>query len=496
MRTYKKVITFLTLFLLTILFLCGCNKNEQVEQEPKYIFLFIGDGMGYPQMQLTSDYLGAVKDSENVGIEALSFMKFPVSGTVSNYDKTSYIPDSASSGSGIATGQKIRTGTVSHDGEKPLETIAEKLKHQKNWKIGMVSSTNINHTTPADFFAHQECRTLEYEIGLDLIESEFDYFGSGGFRQATGKEEKQVSLYDLAEQKGYQILQTNQEIQKYQNSDNQVTKSKVIAIPENLDSQHALAYTIDQTEGMTLADLVEKGIELLNNSDGFFMMVEGGKIDWACHQNDTATCIQEVIAFNQAVEKAVDFYNKYPEETLLVVTADHETGGLTLGNTETGYRLYPEQFQNQTISYETFQSKYLDSYKKEQTEFETVLQDVEENFGLSADRTKAMEHGVNMQLSQYDISCLKEAYEATLQYGSRKENEMTEEEYLRYGTGEPFTIEILHILARKSGVGWSTFVHTGLCVPVFACGKGQETFVGYYDNTELFQKICTLTNVT
>ena len=129
---------------------------------------------------------------------------------------------------------------------------------------------------------------------------------------------------------------------------------------------------------------MEKGIEVLDNDNGFFMMVEGGKIDWACHANDAASTISDTIALDNAVAKAVDFYNEHPDETLIIVTGDHETGGLTIGFAGTDYDTFLTNFENQKISYAKFDSDYVTAYKENKTDFDTVMADVTTLFGLTA----------------------------------------------------------------------------------------------------------------
>ena len=176
------------------------NSQEKTAEEktiaetadaPKYVFLFIGDGMSYPQIQLTNYFLNAsqdmnkgtatVKDEEKTILDSknqLVMMDFPVAGSAQTYDSTSFAPDSASTATSIATGYKTWSGSinVSENFQEKYETIAEKLKEQQNYKIGVVSSVNLNHATPAAFYAHQESRNNYYEIGLELIDSGFDYF--------------------------------------------------------------------------------------------------------------------------------------------------------------------------------------------------------------------------------------------------------------------------------------------------------------------------------
>ena len=134
--------------------------EEAQDNAPKYVFLFIGDGMSYPQIQTTNYYLSAAADDGDEILTSqsnLNMMQFPVAGSAQTYDSTSFAPDSASTATSIATGHKTWSGSinVSEDFTEEYETIAEKLKKQKDYKIGIISSVNINHATPAAFYAHQ-----------------------------------------------------------------------------------------------------------------------------------------------------------------------------------------------------------------------------------------------------------------------------------------------------------------------------------------------------
>lgn len=367
---------------------------EQKEGIPKYVFLFIGDGMSYPQIQLTNYYANTMVNQGNeksVSVEdedktvltsenKLNMMNFDVSGSAQTYDSTSFAPDSASTATSIATGNKTWSGSinVSEDFTQKYETIAEKLKAQKDYKVGILSTVNLNHATPAAFYAHQESRNSYYEIGLEMIESGFDYFAGGGLKQTTGAEENQEDLYTLAENAGYKVVKTQAEAEALTAED-----GKTIVIDEHLADGDAMAYELDRQESeWSLADYVEKGIEVLDNENGFFMMVEGGKIDWACHANDAASTITDTIALDDAVGKALEFYNEHPDETLIIVTGDHETGGLTIGYAGTDYDTFLTNFENQKISYAKYDSDYVSAYKENKTDFDTVMKDVTELFGL------------------------------------------------------------------------------------------------------------------
>lgn len=494
---------------------------EQKEGIPKYVFLFIGDGMSYPQIQLTNYYANTMVNQGNeksVSVEdedktvltsenKLNMMNFDVSGSAQTYDSTSFAPDSASTATSIATGNKTWSGSinVSEDFTQKYETIAEKLKAQKDYKVGILSTVNLNHATPAAFYAHQESRNSYYEIGLEMIESGFDYFAGGGLKQTTGAEENQEDLYTLAENAGYKVVKTQAEAEALTAED-----GKTIVIDEHLADGDAMAYELDRQESeWSLADYVEKGIEVLDNENGFFMMVEGGKIDWACHANDAASTITDTIALDDAVGKALEFYNEHPDETLIIVTGDHETGGLTIGYAGTDYDTFLTNFENQKISYAKYDSDYVSAYKENKTDFDTVMKDVTELFGLqvpteetsessnqkdSADQHPESEDTGALVMTTYEYEQLKTAYETTMSR-TGEEEEFGQEEYVLYGSYEPLTVTITHILNNKSGINFGSYAHTGLPVEVLAEGAGAENFDGYYDNTDIYNKMAELLEV-
>lgn len=482
---------------------------EEAASAPKYIFLFIGDGMSYPQIQTTNYYLSALADDGDEILTSqsnLNMMSFPVAGSAQTYDSTSFCPDSASTATSIATGHKTYSGTINMDEkmETPYETIAEKLKDQLGYKIGILSSVNLNHATPAAFYAHQASRNSYYEIGQELIDSGFDYFAGGGLKKTTGDEGDKTDLYQLAEEAGYKVIKTQAEAEALTAED-----GKAIVIDETLADSDAMSYAMDLEEGeWGLADYVEKGIEVLNNDTGFFMMVEGGKIDWACHANDAAATITDTIAMDDAVGKAIEFYNEHPDETLILVTGDHETGGLTIGFAGTDYDTFLANISNQKISYAKFDSDYVTGYKENQTDFDTVMTDITELFGLqapsgeaettnqadNADSHPESDDTGSLVMTDYEYNKLKTAYEETMTR-TGEEEEFGQEEYVLYGSYEPLTVTITHILNNKSGINFASYAHTGLPVEVLAMGAGQEEFEGYYDNTDIYNKMAALTGV-
>lgn len=460
---------------------------------PKYVFLFIGDGMSYPQFQAASDYLGAVKNKGAAlvqGGEALSFMNFPVAGSAATYDSTSFCPDSASTATSIASGEKTHSGVINMDETKTkrFETIAEKLKEQKGYKVGIITSVNLNHATPAAFYAHQASRKNYYEIGEEMVESGFDYFAGGALLKPEGNNGDQESIYDMAEKAGYDVIQTQEEAEALTAKD-----GKAIVIAEKLADEDSISYENDRAKDeWALKDYVEKGIEVLDNDKGFFMMVEGGKIDWACHANDAGSTIADTVALSDAVDLALKFYAEHPEETLILVTGDHETGGLTIGYAGTDYDTYLTNLTNQKISYAKFDEDYVAGYKANKTPFETVLKDIKANFGLMTASDKDAAKNPKLVLTDYEMGKLKTAYEKSM---SGDTEELSQEEYVLYGSYEPLTVTITHILNNKSGIDFSSYAHTGLPVAVFAKGQGQELFEGFYDNTNIFDNMAEILKV-
>ena len=478
------------------------TESTSTAAAPKYVFLFIGDGMSYPQFQATSDYLGALADEDYMlaepslddnqgavldGPVALNFMNFEAAGSAVTYDSNSFAPDSASTATSISTGHKTYSGTINMDetGTTAYETIAEKLHEQMGWKIGVITSVNLNHATPAAFYAHQASRNDYYEIGLELVESDFEYFAGGGLLDPTGSEGDQTDLYELAADAGYTVVNTQADAEAISAED-----EKVLLIGEQLADADSLDYELDREEGTwALADYVSKGIEVLDNDEGFFMMCEGGKIDWACHANDAASTINDTLALADAVQVAIDFAAEHPDETLILVTGDHETGGLTIGFAGTDYDTYLSMLENQTISFIQFDEQYVNAYKENGTSFEEAMADVEELFGLKLEG----EEDDRLVLTDYEVERLRTAYELSMtDYDA---STYTQEQYVLYGTYNPFSVTITHILNNKSGVDFTSYSHTGLPVAVFADGVGAENFNGYYDNTDIYNKLAALTGV-
>ncbi len=523
---WKKLFTLSLTVVLTVFAISGCSNTTETAQEtaqesaadteaaavakeeeetepetvqaeeskiPKYIFLFIGDGLSYPQIQSTAYYLGAAANSDEITNQELSFMDFPVAGSAQTWDSTSFCPDSASTATSIASGHKTYSGTINMDTTQTIkyETIAEQLKKQLGYKIGVISTVNLNHATPAAFYAHQASRDSYYEIGLELVDSDFDFFAGGALKKNTGDNKDKEDLYELADKAGYKVIKSQEEANALTAGD-----GKALIISEALADSDAMSYNLDAADGeWVLSDYVKKGIDVLHNDTGFFMMIEGGKIDWACHANDAGSTISDTLALDTAVREAFRFYNEHPDDTLILVTGDHETGGLTIGFAGTNYDTYLTNLSNQVISYAKYDSDYVASYKENKTPFEDVLKDIKACFGLMTAEDPDAEANPTLVLTGYEMQSLEDAYTRSMEVGASGQEDMTQEEYILYGTYEPLSVTVTHILNNKSGIAFTSYSHTGNPVPVYAIGNGSELFEGYYDNTDIYKSLAKITGV-
>ncbi len=313
--------------LLLLCTVCGCGKQASDAGQPaKYIFLFIGDGMGQAHVYTTESYL-AYKAGELGGTGRLSFTRFPYTGMATNYTANNNITCSAASGTAIATGHKTNNSRLGTDPEgNRLTSMAYRLK-EKGYGIGIMSDGPINHATPGAFYASVDSRSEYYTISLQIAESGFDFFAGDGFIDFNGKKKDKEDIDKVLESKGYEVSFGYEEYEKEKDA-----KRLVLCQKDNRNSDTE-DYVIESSkeEDLSLEEMVEIALERLS-ADGrpFFIMAEKGSIDWAGHQNRTMALTEKVLELDDAVEAAYEFYLEHPDETLIIVTADHETGGLAM----------------------------------------------------------------------------------------------------------------------------------------------------------------------
>ena len=315
-----------------------CLSGCQNDTKAKYIFLFIGDGMGASHVAVTESYL-SYKEGK-LGGEQLLMTQFPYYGMATTHSANRNITCSSAAGTAIACGVKTNNGTVGVDKDSVrVESIASMLK-EEGYKVGLLTTVPINHATPAAFYAHSVKRTDYYGISCDIPASGFDFFAGTGFLQFTGKDNDKESTEEFLERNGYTVSYGIEEFRK-----ESVGKDKVVFCQAKNRGKSAGYYVSDGLENTgveseepgadmtdaTMPEMLELALEYLGDEKPFFIMGEGGIIDWASHENRTMSTVENVLDFDAAIKVAYEFYKKHPKETLIIVTADHETGGLTLG---------------------------------------------------------------------------------------------------------------------------------------------------------------------
>ncbi len=481
----------------------GCGEDEPLgrvevsdEGSPpgtlaRYVFLFIGDGMGSVQIRAAEAYLAAGEEPDELAgsekAQSLRLSRLPVQGILATSSNNSLITDSASAGTAIACGEKTNDRVIGLDPSltRRLPSIAE-LARAAGQKVGIVTSVSLDHGTPAAFYAHVPSRDDYHEIGHALVASGFDYFGGGGLLDPDGVAAgvtPRGNVFATALDAGYAIADSREAFEALRPG------TPAIAMSPSLDDRRGLFYEIDRerandpTLHLSLAELTEKGVELLHSgsgvSDGFFMMVEGGKIDWACHDNDARTTIGEVLALDDAVSVALDFMDEHPDETLIVVTADHETGGLSLGFTGTGYGTALERLAAQKVSFYDLDLRV--AALEAEGEPPAALADG------PVDEWMLELFGVDYAtLSEFERERVDAAY-AREMFGTSANT--ADEDWLLYGGHHPLSVTVTRIVANRAGVGWASFMHTAAPVPVLAGGSGADAFAGHYENTEIAHKL-------
>ena len=408
--------------------------------QPKYIFYFIGDGMGPSHVLATELYLGELQGV--IGRpQKLVFTQFPESAFVTTFSASNGVTDSAASGTALSTGSKTSNGRIGKDAEgNDVYSVARTAKNC-GMAVGVATTVCINHATPSAFYAHNVDRNNYNEIAQWMLDADYDFY-AGGDAKCTA--EQRSNLYGRAEKQGYTIARG------YDDYKSKAKKAeKMMLYQKNVAEE--VPYAIDRdADDLTLAQITKAGIDFLSKKgkkDGFFMMVEGGKIDYASHRDDAATMIHEVLDFNAAIAEAYEFYKKHKDETLIIVTADHETGGIVLGYTGE-YKLNLKVLESQKVSVDNLVAM-LESLNE--TTWGEVTRMVKENVGVEP-RDK---HNAEESVKMTNELATRIAYDA------------------------------IYDLDRKALISWASGNHSGTFVPLFAIGEGADEFNGVIDNTDI-----------
>lgn len=439
-------------------------------QEARYVFLFIGDGMGFGQVQAAGFW------AASQGAGELCFTDFPVQGFVTTHSASNDVTDSAAAGTALATGRKTANGVLGLDAAcaEPLTTLGERAR-RAGCRVGVASSVAVNHATPAAFYAHRSARESYYDIGLDALRAGFDIYAGAGFKEERRKGDPgSPNLYDLFAGAGYRVVRGADDFPSAADA-----AEKVLFVqPADAANPSSLPPAIDRRAGdMTLEQITRGCIEFLGSSaaDGrpqpFFLMVEGGIVDWLCHANDTAAVLAETCDLGRSVALALEFYRRYPAETLIVVTADHETGGLAVGRGETAPISF-DALARQTASVigVTMRLRALrDARPGETVPWDDVRGVLRESYGFW-DYT---------ELTPEEETLLKESYEKSFR---SQEGPLVRSLYYAV---EPVADCAVGIVARRTGMAWGSGAHTAAVVPVYVLGAGAERFAALRDNTDI-----------
>lgn len=424
------------------------NVKEPENQQSKNLIVLIGDGMGLPQVTLSRLYAQQFEEKEQL------FMDDYLVGTNStkadaslNGKESGLVTDSAASGTAFATGNKTYNGAISVTNEpvaKPVASVLEAAKATGK-STGLVSTARLTHATPAVYASHVRDRDNENAIASQYLDAEVDVLIGGGERHFVGDEKEATfgktkredgeNLVQKFKADGYSLAYNKEELEKAEGD-------KLLAL---LSDTH-VPYVLDRDESIpSLKEQLEKAVSVLEkNDEGFVIMVEAGRIDHGGHANDIHSVVQELLEFDEAFKSAVE-YAKESGDTSVIATADHETGGLTIGR-DGVYEVNMDVFQNVTAS-----SEEVGDLLDEATS-EDEIKDIMKKYAKIEDVTKE-------ELQRFAEEADKEESIG----GSGVFNE---------------------IIAKRSNVGWTGYGHTGVDVGVYGYGPAAELLRGFNDNTD------------
>lgn len=438
------------------------------QSQVKYVFYFIGDGMGVNQINVTETYLAALKGK--IGFEPILMSSLPVVGMVNTYSATNGVTDSAAGGTALATGKKTKNGAIGvlEDLATPCNSIAV-WAQKAGAAVGVATNVAITHATPASFYGHQRDRNMYWELGQDLCKSGFDFFAGCDFHKPNTKE-GQPSLREQAKAAGYTILTGG--YKEYQKKGRKADKLIMLQSDyqnEKLNSDH-IPYALDQDKNdLTLEQITRAGINYLmsKQKNGFFFQIEGGMIDYACHRNDIGNVVSEVLDFDKAIRVAYEFYEQHPDETIIVISADHETGGLVMGRGP--YELHTDLLKYQTRSIDETKWMLLQLYKKAPAKFtpELIDKQVKTILGLGGaiEIDKKQRERIDNRIADIE-KAIKEGDKV-----NDRINDLCE--------------TCKKILSEVALISWASGGHSNGYVPVYAVGPGTEVLQGRIDNIEI-----------
>ena len=428
-------------------------------QTPKYIFFFIGDGMGVNEV-FGTQYYNRVN-----GLPDVNFASFPVKGMLTSYSASSLVTDSSAAGTALSSGVKINNGWIGMDPEGNVTVPITEIAKRNGFGTAVVTSVGVNHATPGAFYGHDKSRNSYSALSQQLIETNTIDFAAGAtFLTHFGEALKAKDWIAKAKEAGINVFVGQDEYKA-------VKGERVIYLAKGLPD--SVPYAIDRKPGDTqLSDFTGAAIDYLYANfakKGFVMMVEGGKIDYACHATDAATTVHEVNDMAKSVALALEFYAKHPNETLILVTADHETGGLDLGHG--AYELHPENLQYQACSKDVLNFKLMKLAMDNAGEpsWAQVKALLKENLGLW-DKV-----AVTKEWEKKLTTLYKEAFL----------DRDAEDERNLYSSNSKLTAAAIQCVDELAHFTYPFGSHSASPVPLFVKGARAEAFQAAADNTDL-----------
>lgn len=463
----------LKLFFGLILAVMLASCSEKPQTRVKYVFYMIGDGMGINQVMGTEQYNAA----NGTGPAQINFAHFPVRGFVTTVSASSLVTDSAAGGTALSSGVKTYNSAIGVDADTLAVSSIADWAREAGAGVGVATSVGINHATPASFYAHTEKRKNYDTIASQLIETPVDFAAGACFLVEKNSPNTSADFEQQAREAGINVFHGP----SFEGMAS--VEGRVICLSGKQEDD--LPYAIDRQEGDTsLSDFVQAGIDYLEGhfaDKGFFFMIEGGKIDYGGHGDDAAACFQELTDFAAAVDLVLAFKERHPEETLIVITADHETGGLMLGSGK--YEMHPERLAAQKASAPALTELFKETFFPDGQAYQVPAWDqvkafFSEQLGLWS----------SVEVSAEAEAELKELYAQTFGRGG---NRNLSESNL-YSVNAKLVSAAVKYLDRAAGYQWSYGSHSGSPVGLYADGRDAEAFVPVRDNTEIAPTIARL----
>lgn len=436
------------------------------DQGPRYIFYFIGDGMGMGPVMTAQAYNREILKND----QPLLMMQFPVVSWCMTYSASHSITDSAAAGTALSTGHKTKNGMLGMDPDTVSVTSIARQFKDAGYGVGIVTSVAPDDATPGAFYAHVPYRKMYYDIDIQAARSGYDFLAGAGLLGTVTADGDSTDVLDVMAEQGVQMIYGPDEITR-------INSDKVFLVNPRGTSPYNIGYTIDSIGGvLTLPLIAETCLEHLErvSPDRFFMMVEGGNIDHALHGNDGGAAVKEVLNFDQALKVAYDFYLSHPDETLILVTADHDTGGMVNVHSRTGQHMPLGVFDWQKVSKEEF-SNYCKSLLRDRRVYrwEDMQEYLEQNLGLFT----------HIPVSEERLESLKKMFNDTFEMRNSADQKTL------YASFNAFAVEVFKLVNDAAGAAFTTVGHSGNPVPVFAVGVGSDEFKGLNNNSDLPAKI-------